>query len=209
MFEGQFEGVARAFGAACAPFGSLTQGVDPAELSAAILAFLDAKVEEQPERMAPVARPLFGYYQHMVVLGCERPDSATAEFEPFGVTLRTPTSGTAIRIRKYPDGRGRDPYHPTHSFSLEVDFGRESAFCSLLILEAAEGKRVQFEVFLGEKRVPREEVLRGLIGFLSERLEGLEREEVREDLIASSTAMRSSLQASLERISGSSGDEFE
>ena len=122
--------VGYALQAAFRPFGSLTEGVDGSALAEAMTHWVNAKSEEQKG----LANELIG-----LVWAAETDPFSTVEVGSWEVVLRTPTSGTKIRLRRYAGG-----YH------VEVDFGANgSESRATAILGAAELGGVRFDVYVG------------------------------------------------------------
>ncbi len=138
------EKIAPALLATFSPFGSLTEGVDGKALAEAMTRWVDAKSEEQ----RGLANELIG-----LVWSADTDQLSTVEVGSWEVSLRTPTSGTRIRLRRYGGG-----YH------VEVDFGPNgSESRSLAILAAAERNGVKFDAYDGEERIERGNVLSALL----------------------------------------------
>ncbi len=120
--------------AAFRPFSSLTEGVDGSALAEAMILWVNAKRDEQPG----LAMKLIG-----LVWGTTTEQISTVEVWGWEVALRTPTSGTKIRLRRY-----------MCSHYVEVDFGTEgSESRALTILAAAERSGIRFDAYAGEERI--------------------------------------------------------
>ncbi|OHA63864.1 MAG: hypothetical protein A2842_01105 [Candidatus Wildermuthbacteria bacterium RIFCSPHIGHO2_01_FULL_48_25] len=134
------ERVTPALLAAFAPFGSLTEGVDGTTLAEAMIAWVDAKHGDQPGLASELVR---------LVWSATTDQTANVEVGVSEVTLWTPTSGTAIRLRRYVGGYG-----------VQVDFGpKGSEGRAANILDAARKVGVDFEAYAGEKKVEDAEIL--------------------------------------------------
>jgi hypothetical protein len=109
------------------PFGSLTQGVDGMKLATAMVAWVDASTKEQPQLAQGILQLLWS---------SNTEEFSKVEFSTFEITLRTPTSGTKIRLRRYAGG-----------YFLEVDFGAGSFTRAMTILRASEVEGLRFNAY--------------------------------------------------------------
>lgn len=158
--------------AAFSPFGSLTEGVDGQTLAGLMLRWVEASAKEKRE----MANELIG-----LVWSATTDQLSTVEVGTWEVSLRTPTSGTRIRLHRYAGG-----------YLVEVDFGANgSESRSMRILEGAERAGVQFDAYCGQERLARETVLTALLKQAEEhlaRVQGLESgcysEEYRAEAVA-------------------------
>jgi len=137
------EGIGVALRAAFGPFGSLTEGVETEELAAAMLRWVNAKEDEQLALAGEIVR---------LVWSATTDEHSSVELERWGLTLRTPTSGTRIRL-----------CHGGGNLFVEVDFGPEgSESRAVEILAAAERAGVRFDAYAKRGRVERGDVLDAL-----------------------------------------------
>lgn len=139
--------------AAFGPFGSLTEGVDGRALAQAMIRWVNAEAEH----VAGLAGLIVG---HLWSTATEQ--VTTVELGAFEAVLRTPTSGTKIRLQR--DGGG---------YSLEVDFGpKGSESRAVQILLAAERAGVRFNAYSGGGQIPRALVIAALRQTAEMALEG-------------------------------------
>lgn len=130
--------------AAFSPFGSLTEGVDGQALAEAILDFVTTKHQDQPGKASKLVS---------LVWEATTDQISTIEFGSWEVSLRTPTSGTRIRLHRYAGG-----YH------VEADFGSNgSESRSMTILAMAEQNGVKFDAYDGKDRIERGNVLNAVL----------------------------------------------
>ena len=147
--------VISALRAAFSPFGSLTEGVDGRALAQAMIHWVDTKDKEQRQLVNEIVD---------LVWAAETDQFSTVEVGRWEVSLRTPTSGTRIRLRRL-----------TYTYHVEVDFGPNgSESRSMSILERAERNGVKFDAYDGEGRIERGNVLIALLDQAKKRLEWVE-----------------------------------
>ena len=126
---------------AFSPFGSLTEGVDGDALARTMFLWVIAAVDRERKGLADELLQR--------VLSWKTDQTATVELGSGEVCLRTPTSGTAIRLRRC-----------CGAFLVEVDFGwKGSKSRAMEIMLAAEKAFIRFDAFRGCRRIDRATVL--------------------------------------------------
>jgi len=130
--------------AAFQPFGSLTEGIDGNVLAEKMIDFVTTNAEKKSMAIKEIMD---------IVYGANTDSFASVEIGFLEVALRTPTSGTRIRLRRYAGA-----YH------VDVNFGSKGSMSrATSILANAEKNGVMFDAYNGQERLERSDVLNALL----------------------------------------------